>query len=240
MMGPAEASSNRDNPSRSDSPVDLDEPSKMAGPATGVDKPIAAHPSPGITDKQNENTPSVTTAAPRNTFMNKRLCERWLDNLFMVLYEDLRVYTIWRAEVAHFKAQHMPYRKTGTEWEILGDLAFRLHHKEEAKDAFQRCLEAKFSAKAWMKLLEFYTDEGDVQRSLNAAIRLSTYQHRWYMEMSFPTAVAHQLYKLMRQEGVAKISYSLVSMNLPQPILKTCMQGYFNYAQVFGIEGSDI
>ncbi|KAA1138224.1 hypothetical protein PGTUg99_021515 [Puccinia graminis f. sp. tritici] len=238
---PAEASKS-DDESRPDSPVGLDEASRspMAGPASGVDKPIAAHPSSGITDKQSENTASTATAAPRNTFMNKRLCERWLDNLFMVLYEDLRVYTIWRAEVAHFKAQHMPYRKTGTEWEILGDLAFRLHHKEEAKDAFQRCLEAKFSAKAWMKLLEFYTDEGDVQRSLNAAIRLSTYQHRWYMEMSFPTAVAHQLYKLMRQEGVAKISYSLVSMNLPQPIVKTCMQGYFNYAQVFRIEGSDI
>lgn len=39
--------------------------------------------------------------------------------------------------MAHFKAQHMPYRKTGTEWEILGDLAARLHHKEEAKDAYQ-------------------------------------------------------------------------------------------------------
>lgn len=96
--------------------------------------------------------------------------------------QDLRVYTIWRAEIAHFKAQHMPYRKTGTEWEILGDLALRLQHKEEAKDAYQRCLDAKFSAKAWLKLLEFYADEGDVQRSLNAAIRLSTYQHRWYME----------------------------------------------------------
>lgn len=96
--------------------------------------------------------------------------------------QDLRVYTIWRAEVAHFKTQHLPYRKTGTEWEILGDLALRLNHREEAKDAYQRCLEQKFSAKAYLKLLEFYTDEGDVQRALSAAIRLSTYQHRWYME----------------------------------------------------------
>ncbi|MBW0504708.1 hypothetical protein O181_044423 [Austropuccinia psidii MF-1] len=213
--------------------------SPMARPANGVDKPMAAHASPISTEQLEENTSSAKKAKGRNTFMNKRLCERWLDNLFMVLYEDLRVYTIWRAEVAHFKAQHMPYRKTGTEWEILGDLAARLHHKEEAKDAYQRCLDAKFSAKAWLRLLEFYTDEGDVQRSLNAAIRLSTYQHRWYMEMSFPTAVAHQLFKLIRQEGVAKISYSLVSMNLPQQILKTCMQGYFHYAQVFRVEGSE-
>lgn len=41
------------------------------------------------------------------------------DNLFLVLYEDLRVYTIWRAEVSHFQMQHMSYRKTGTE--VSGD-----------------------------------------------------------------------------------------------------------------------
>ena len=178
------------------------------------------------------------------TFSTKRLCERWLDNLFMVLYEvsvlwirsltswehdltspdlfalaqDLRVYTIWRAEISHFKTQRssfslrslpllpacpsdfpsistssafpdMSYRKTGTEWEILGDLALRLHHKEVAKDAYQRCLDAKFSAKAWQKLLETYADEGDLQKSLNAATRLTAYNYRWYTESSFPTAV---------------------------------------------------
>jgi predicted negative regulator of RcsB-dependent stress response len=98
----------------------------------------------------------------------------------------------------------MSYRKTGTEvrlfppssrlihiltsrhasllsahqWEILGDLALRLHHKEEAKDAYQRCLDSKFSAKAWQKLLETYADEGDLQKSLNAATRLTAYNYR--------------------------------------------------------------
>jgi hypothetical protein len=41
-----------------------------------------------------------------------------------------------------------------------------------------------------LKLLEMYADEGDVQRSLNAAIRLSVYQHRWYMEMSVSTLLS--------------------------------------------------
>lgn len=63
-----------------------------------------------------------------SAFSNKRLCERWLgkelvegcrtnspDNLFLVLYEDLRVYTIWRAEISHFQTQHMSYSKTGYE-----------------------------------------------------------------------------------------------------------------------------
>jgi hypothetical protein len=32
-----------------------------------------------------------------------------------MIHQDLRVYTIWRAEISHFKTQHMSYRKTGTE-----------------------------------------------------------------------------------------------------------------------------
>lgn len=226
------------------------------GEVPGLEKPRQAVQGEETDEAQSStNTDQVQNGGSTSAFNNKRLCERWLDNLFMVLYEDLRVYTIWRAEVAHFKAQHLPYRKTGTEWEILGELAQRLHHREEAKDAFQRALDAKFSAKAWLKLLEFYADEGDVQRSLNAAIRLSAYQHRWYMESAYPTAVAHQLFKLIRRDGLAKISYSLVSvsltitvgsatgstadrrgfvqMNVPQAVLKGAMQPYFAYAQTF-------
>ncbi|KAG8978715.1 hypothetical protein FRC05_009988 [Tulasnella sp. 425] len=172
------------------------------------------------------------------SFSNKRLCERWLDNLFMVLYEDLRIWTIFRAEVAHYKTQHVAYRKTGTEWEILGELGLRLHHKEEAKEAFLRCLEQKFSAKAWMKLLEMFAEENDLQRSLNAAIRLTAYQHRWYQESSYPTAIAHHLYKLGRIHGHAKISYTILSMGLPEGLLNM-MQGYLNYGKMFKIEGFD-
>lgn len=185
----------------------------------------------------DSSQPDSSSSSAPFSFTNKRLCERWLDNLFMVLYEDLRVYTIWRAELAHYRTQNLPYRKTGTEWEILGELALRLHHKEEAKDAFQRCIEAKFSAKAYLRLLEFYADARDVQRSLWMALRLTAYHHRWYMEGSFPGAVAANLLKLIASEGLQKVSYTLVSMNPPQPVLKL-MQNYFAFAQMFKVEGS--
>ncbi|CRK35868.1 hypothetical protein BN1723_020343, partial [Verticillium longisporum] len=71
---------------------------------------------------------------------NKRLCERWLDSLFMVLYEDLRVYTIWRTQMAQYRAQSMQYRKSAEEWEILGSLAERLQHTDEAMEAYRSCL----------------------------------------------------------------------------------------------------
>jgi hypothetical protein len=129
-----------------------------------------------------------------------------------VLYEDLRVYTIWRAEISHFRLQNMGYRKSGTEWEILGELALRLQHKEEAKDAFQRCLDGKFSAKALLRLLEMYANEGDLQRTLSVAIKLTVYHYRWYYEASYPSAIAHHLYQLGRTHGHAKIQYTLLSM----------------------------
>ena len=93
--------------------------------------------------------------------------------------QDLRIWTIFRAEVAHFKTQHVAYRKTGLEWEILGDLGLRLHHKEEAKEAYQRCLDSqRYSYKPWQKLMEMYADEGDLQRTLQTAIRVAAYQHK--------------------------------------------------------------
>jgi len=173
------------------------------------------------------------------SFSNKRLCERWLDNLFMVLYEDLRVWTIFRAEVAHFKTQHVAYRKTGLEWEILGDLGMRLHHKEEAKEAYQRCLDTpRYSVKPWSKLMEMYADEGDIQRSIQTAIRVAAYQYAEYTEMTYPTQIAQCFFKLGQVHGHAKISYTLLSMGLPEPILKI-MDSYLQYGKTFKVEGFD-
>ena len=71
------------------------------------------------------------------------------------------------------------------EWEILGDLALRLHHKEEAKESYQRCLDGnRYSAKPWVKLMDIYADEGDIQRSLQAAVRVAAYQWGEYAEMT--------------------------------------------------------
>lgn len=157
---------------------------QTSGAPTGIggDEPDTATtvPSPGGANPQAG--PAADGDATNLSFSSKRLCERWLDNLFMVLYEDLRVMTVWKAEMAHFKHQQMPYRKSATEWEILGDLALRLHRKEEAKEAYQRSLDAKFSAKAWLELLKMYVEERDIPRALNASVRLATYNHRWYQD----------------------------------------------------------
>lgn len=58
-----------------------------------------------------------------------------------------------------------------------------LPSQEEAKEAYQQCLDHKFSAKAWMKLLEIYADEGNVQKALVAVVKLTVYHERWYHEI---------------------------------------------------------
>ena len=158
--------------------------------SSGLERPVQAA-SGDKDDSSNEiGNSSLPSASQQPTadgfsFSNKRLCERWLDNLFMVLYEDLRIWTIFRAEVAHFKTQHVAYRKTSLEWEILGELGARLHHREEAKECFQRCLEGtRYSVKPWMKLMEMYAEEGDLTRSLQTAIRVAAYQHNEYAELA--------------------------------------------------------
>jgi tetratricopeptide (TPR) repeat protein len=118
-------------------------------------------------------------------FRNKRLCERWLDNLFMVLYEDLRVYTIWRTEVAQSRQQSVDYKKSSAEWEILGELAERLHHFDEAVEAYQQCLSVKFSPKAMKGVLKMYERKGDTRGILNALIRLIAWQYKWYSEVCY-------------------------------------------------------
>jgi len=216
-----------------------DETKEKEAPEThGLEKPVQARAAIAE-DGENTEDSGPNSSQEGFSFSNKRLCERWLDNLFMVLYEDLRIWTIFRAEVAHFKTQHVAYRKTGLEWEILGDLGQRLHHKEEAKEAFQRCLDSqRYSIKPWLKLMEMYADEGDLQRTLQTAIRVAAYQHNEYAELSYPTSIAHQLFKLGQIHGHAKISYTLMSMGLPDPILKI-MESYLKYGQNFQVEGFD-
>jgi tetratricopeptide (TPR) repeat protein len=150
-----------------------------------VSKPsqsVTVHP--GTETPQPQPPPADPAHQTYTQFQHKRLCERWLDNLFMVLYEDLRIYTIWRTEATQYKQQQLAYKKTAEEWEILGDLAERLHHPDEAVEAWQACLSIRFSPKAMRGVLGLYERNNDGRNMLGALIRLIAWQYRWYSEVS--------------------------------------------------------
>ncbi|OAP59230.1 hypothetical protein AYL99_06528 [Fonsecaea erecta] len=169
-------------------------------------------------------------------FQNKRLCERWLDNLFMVLYEDLRIYTIWRTEMGQYRQQQMQYKKSAAEWEILGDLAERLHHTNEALEAYQQCLNIRFSPKAMKGILRMYEKKGDTRNILACLIRLITWQYRWYSE--FSPELFYSIRKLIEEEGAVKIRSIVQSTNLPQHVLDLTHE-YCRLCVTFRSSGTD-
>ncbi|KAF6836390.1 bud site selection protein [Colletotrichum plurivorum] len=148
---------------------------------------------------------------------NKRLCERWLDSLFMVLYEDLRVYTIWRTQMAQYRAQSMQYKKSAEEWEILGSLAERLQHTDEAVEAYRACLAARFSPKALTGILRVFEQNKNTRETVASVIRLVTWQYRWYSE--FSPELLHTIRTLIEDEGAVKVRSIIQATSLPQNVL---------------------
>jgi len=148
---------------------------------------------------------------------NKRLCERWLDSLFMVLYEDLRVYTIWRTQMAQYRAQSMQYKKSAEEWEILGSLAERLQHADEAVEAYRACLAARFSPKALTGILRVFERNKNTRETVASVIRLVTWQYRWYSE--FSPELLHTIRTLIEDEGAVKVRSIIQATSLPQEVL---------------------
>ncbi|KAL8688456.1 MAG: hypothetical protein Q9218_005637 [Villophora microphyllina] len=169
-------------------------------------------------------------------FHNKRLCERWLDNLFMVLYEDLRIYTIWRTDMARAQSESSDYRKSAEEWEILGELAERLHHFPEAVEAYQACLRVRFSPKAMKGVLKNYENQGRSGEMLQAMIRLITWQYRWYSE--FSPALLRTIRKLIETEGAVKVRSIVQATSLPQPVLDLTHR-YVELCVAFRSSGSE-
>ncbi|KAJ2696975.1 bud site selection protein [Coemansia sp. IMI 203386] len=195
--------------------------------------------------------------------VRKRLCERWLDNLIMMLFEDLRAYTAWRSRMHNLRAtgQQVTYTYTQAEWEALGELALRLHRPSEAKEAFEYALAIRFSARAWMRLLEMYVGkhaeaqkeehiryEGvppplplnsndSLMMALDAIVWLSVYNDRWYNNMVYPNPVCESVVRLVKVHGLSKVRNSLVSMNLKVPVFNI-VKGYLEFAEKFDVVGA--
>ncbi|KKA27714.1 hypothetical protein TD95_002347 [Thielaviopsis punctulata] len=196
--------------------------------ANGVEKPTTAVNAP-----DDETKTSANHLSKLNT---KRLCERWLDSLFMVLYEDLRVYTIWRTQMAQYRAQSIQYRKSAEEWEILGALAERLQHTDEAVEAYRACLSIRFSPKALSGISRAFERTKSTRETVGALIRLVTWQYRWYSD--FSPELLRTVRVLIEEEGALKIRSIIQATNLPQNVLDLTHQ-YAALCATFRSSGTD-
>lgn len=184
-------------------------------------------------DQELQSTTNDETLSKLNT---KRLCERWLDSLFMVLYEDLRVYTIWRTQMAQHRAQQVQYRKSAEEWEILGALAERLQHFDEAVEAYRACLSLRFSPKALAGILRVYKTSKATRETVESVIRLVTWQYRWYSK--FSPELLQTVRTLIEEEGAVKVRSIIQATNLPQAVLELT-HSYAQLCAEFRSNGTD-
>jgi hypothetical protein len=136
----------------------------------------------------------------------------------MVLYEDLRVYTIWRTQIAQYRAQSILFRKTAEEWEILGSLAERLQHMDEAAEAYRSCLGLRFSPKALAGILRsLERRRAPTRDTIEASIRLVTWQYRWYSE--FSPELLGTIRRLVDEDEAVKVRSIIQATSLPQHVL---------------------
>ncbi|KAI9361183.1 Chs5p-Arf1p-binding proteins-domain-containing protein, partial [Zopfochytrium polystomum] len=258
-----------------DAGLTIDELLKKAGGGTGSAPSESVVKTKEPQDKMGSVDGTRTTTRTPNarpkrtsvalTFRTKRLCEKWLDNLFMVLYNDLRLYTALKQEMSQYRSsdntgpyKQLLFRKTGAEWEIYGDLALRLGHPEDAVVAYRLSLEQRFSARSWLRLLsisaegvgdihgappggEKETGAGEAARireALKAAVKLVTVLDRAFVDNTFPSPISRAIFALIGKYGYQKVHNVLISMNVPQKSYRLITR-YFEYAEVFRVKGVD-
>lgn len=193
-----------------------------------------------LDDDPHASSPSTDSAGKEKVVAvgEKRLCERWLDHLFMILFEDMRIFTIYQSELAHFETTSTPYQRTPREWLILGSLCRRLGHLDHAKDAYRKCVEAAFCREAWMALLDIYTGEGRLSHALTAALKVIQYEEAHFATASFPSDLGQGILRLIRQHGAERIKSTLTSLKM-DGVADGMMQKYLDYAAIHKTIGHD-
>lgn len=100
----------------------------------------------------------------------KRICSRWLDSMFMILYKDLKYFNKWQVQLMKLTngedlgQEHDASIFQGScfEYELLGNLSLRLNKKVESKFAYQQALSLRFSNIASKNMVPLLNEERDV------------------------------------------------------------------------------
>ena len=96
---------------------------------------------------------TVSMEAEETENKQKRICSRWLDSMFMILYKDLKYFNKWQIELMKLtngeelgqEPDKAIFKGSCFEYELLGNLSLRLNKKAESKFAYQQALSIRFS-----------------------------------------------------------------------------------------------
>ncbi|CAI4938214.1 BEM_collapsed_G0053820.mRNA.1.CDS.1 [Saccharomyces cerevisiae] len=202
--------------------------------------------------KSSSSLPKDVNKQEEQPLRAKRLCERWLDNLFMLLYEDLKMYTLWQTEQLYMDAQNNNHNKLTFEWELFGLCARRLGHFPEAAKAFQNGLSQRFSSRCAKKLLEYCINERQrVKNFINSpnshdmvpeivssrireldnsiidlCVKICCWNHRWYTEFSI--SLLDCLSVVIQDMSLTKVSNE-ISSRYPETVLNLVQENLLNF-----------
>ncbi|ONH66275.1 Chitin biosynthesis protein CHS6 [Cyberlindnera fabianii] len=125
---------------------------------------------------ENMSTTSLAENGDAFGVIKKRQCERWLDDLFLVLYEDLRVVLIVENELQNQRQ----LKHSALEWELIGLTGLRTHHFKNAVAALRTALNVRFdiiSARSLIQIweLRYLNKDASITQSLmnNGSIDMS-------------------------------------------------------------------
>ncbi|CDK25836.1 unnamed protein product [Kuraishia capsulata CBS 1993] len=177
-------------------------------------------------NQERSPSPRRRSSSQVERFRKKRLCERWLDTLFIVLYDDLRVVLKWESDRRSLNPSDIKH--SALEWELLGLSSFRTHHLEGGVSALKTCLNARFDIFAATVLLNHYVEtqkNGDRFKGLNSKARkeafldadyvlelvtkVAAWNYRWYGD--FSPLVLDVLKLLVEYRGTVSLSSTVHS-----------------------------
>ncbi|KAH3670564.1 hypothetical protein OGAPHI_001079 [Ogataea philodendri] len=97
---------------------------------------------------------SISSNPRVSKFRGKRLSERWLDSLFLILYDNLKSVLIWENE--KMNNEDAPVQHIALEWELIAMECFSIHRFETSLVPYKTCLDNRFSVFAGYQLLRYY------------------------------------------------------------------------------------
>ena len=148
----------------------------------------------------------------------KLVCEQWLDELFLVLYEDIKIFTVWKAETSCFRDRNLEYTHSAKEWEILGTIASNLCQREDAIYAFQSSLEQEFNVQVARRLALLLLKQERQVNFLLLIARIIEYQDLHYKDSKLEPEIGF-IGKAVRLFGASSLISTINSIS-NNPLVK--------------------
>ncbi|CCH60101.1 hypothetical protein TBLA_0C02970 [Henningerozyma blattae CBS 6284] len=180
-----------------------------------MEKEYAAGTTESTLNVQEANGNS--TISLTNKFRTKRLCERWLDDLFLDLYEDLCISTSIQEDKATAKY-------SGLEWELLGLTLLRTCNYSDAIACLRTSMLARLDPISCEQLLKIYLVEPinenmlyyglnnmkiDSDVIINLVLQNISYQYRFYDSLQIINR--RVLFKLANELGLDALRSRIIA-----------------------------